>query len=173
MSNSHHSIWLMPRLEDEERFAALVQDLALRFRSPVFQPHLTLVEDMPRSAEELTPLLQSLTDGAASFPAQVERVEESELYYRSFYARFPVVPALKTLKQNAVDLFGVGSLDSFMPHISLAYGVPADEEKHRAVAELHERLHGLNVMFDRVCIVSSSQQTPIEEWKTRVVSSLA
>ncbi len=167
MKTEYHSIWLMPRLEQEKMFSEIVQDLAKRFASPVFQPHLTLVEDMPRTCEELEPLLTQVAEGAASFEAGIETIEESPLYYRSFYARFPVVAPLRTMKEKAVAVFGVGDIEAFMPHISLAYGVPESSEKSQAMAVLHGRMAGMNVYFDRVCIVSSSQHTPIEEWGIR------
>jgi 2'-5' RNA ligase len=157
----------MPCSEDEQRFSAVVQKLAAHFDSPAFQPHLTLVEDMPRTCEELELLLIRLADRAVSFEAQVEAIEESALYYRSFYARFPVVSPLRSLKEKAVDLFGVGSLDTFTPHISLAYGIPESPEKSQAIAALQSKLRGMSVTFNRVCIVSSSQHTPIEEWAIR------
>jgi 2'-5' RNA ligase len=172
MSGDYHSIWLMPISEQEGAFAAIVRDLAKRFNSPAFQPHLTLVEDMPRSCEELKPLVQQVADGMASFEASIESVEESQLYYRSFYARFPVTPQLRMLKERAVGLFKVGSVESFMPHISLAYGVAESPEKAKAIAALQRELQGMSVRFDRVCIVSSSRQTPIEEWQIRYQASL-
>jgi 2'-5' RNA ligase len=167
MTTEYHSIWLMPCSKEEQTFAGIVRDLAKRFDSPIFQPHLTLVEDMPRRCEDLKPLLEQLADGIASFDASVVAVEESPLYYRSFYARFPVAPPLRALKKRAVDLFGVGSLEAFMPHISLAYGVPESVEKAQAIIALQSHLLGMSVNFDRVCIVSSSQHTPIEEWTIR------
>jgi 2'-5' RNA ligase len=167
MKTEYHSIWLMPCLEHEERLQAIVQDLAGLFDSPVFQPHLTLVEDMPRACEELQPLLQQVADGVASFDVRVEGIEESPLHYRSFYARFPMAKALREMKQRAVDLFGVGSVETFMPHISLAYGVQESAEKSKVIASLQGTLQNLNVHFDRLCIVSSSQHTPIEDWTIR------
>jgi 2'-5' RNA ligase len=172
MTAEYHSIWLMPRPEDEQTFAAIVRRLAKRFDSPVFQPHLTLVEDMPRTREELAPLLERLTEGMASFSASVNSVEESELYYRSLYARFPAAATLKTLKERAVGLFEVGSLETFMPHISMAYGVPESAEKTKVVAALRGDLRGMTVVFDRVCIVSSSQHIPIQDWAIRHSSRL-
>ncbi len=172
MRTNYHSIWLMPCAEHERRFSEVVQDLARRFGSPVFQPHLTLVEDMPRTCEELEPLLARVAEGAASFEAGVETVEGSPLYYRSLYARFPVVAPLKAMKIKAVEGFGVGSIETFVPHISLAYGVQESSDKSRAVAVLQRRMMGMGVRFDRVCIVASSQHTPIEEWAIRSYISL-
>jgi len=167
MKTEYHSIWLMPCSEHERLFSEAVQSLARRFGCPVFQPHLTLVEDMPRTCEELEPLLTQVAEGVASFEAGVETVEESPLYYRSFYARFPAVAPLKALKEKAVELFGVGSIETFMPHISLAYGVQESADKSQAIAALERGMTGMSVRFDRVCIVSSSQHTPIEEWAIR------
>jgi len=172
MRTEYHSIWLMPCFEHEKMFSEIVQALAKRFDTPVFQPHLTLVEDMPRTCEELKPLLTQVAEGASSFDASVETVEESPLYYRSFYARFPVVAPLRMLKEKAVGLFGVGSVETFMPHISLAYGVEEGAEKSQAITALQSKLAGTSVHFDRVCIVSSSQHTPIDEWAIRCGVSL-
>ncbi|MGO4387645.1 2'-5' RNA ligase family protein [Microvirga sp. 2YAF29] len=173
MSGVYHSIWLMPPADQEEAFSTIARDLAKRFGSPVFQPHLTLVEDMPRSCEELKPLAEQVASGIAPFEAPVETVEESELYYRSFYARFPVTVQLRMLKERAVDLFKVGSVEAFMPHISLAYGVAKSPEKTDAIAVLRNGWQGRSVRFDRICIVASSQQTPIEEWRIRYEARLS
>lgn len=167
MKAEYHSIWLMPCSEHERLFADIVRDLARRFGSPAFQPHLTLVEDMPRSCDALQPLLTSVAEGMNAFDAPVETVEESPLYYRSFYARFPVVQPLRIMKKRAVEVFGAGSVETFMPHISLAYGVPESPEKSQVIGILNNRLAGVSVHFDRICIVSSSQETPIEEWAIR------
>lgn len=172
MKTEYHSIWLMPCPEHERVFSEIVQNLARHFDSPAFQPHLTLVEDMPRTCEELEPLLTCVAEGTASFDASVETVEESPLYYRSFYARFPVAAPLKAMKEKAVALFGVGSAETFMPHISLAYGVRESAQKSQAIAALQRGMTGMSVRFDRVCIVSSSQHTPIEEWAIRSCISL-
>lgn len=167
MKTEYHSIWLMPCPEHEKMFSEVVQDLAKRFDSPVFQPHLTLVEDMARTCEELEALLTQVAAGAGPFDAGVETVEESPLYFRSFYARFPVSIPLRAIKERAVTLFGVGSVASFMPHISLAYGVQESPGKSETIAALRQRLTGISIHFDRVCIVASSQHTPIEEWVIR------
>ena len=167
MNIEYHSIWLLPCSEHERMFSEIVQSLAKRFDSPVFQPHLTLVEDMPRTCEELEPILTALAESAPSFDANVETVEESPLYYRSFYARFPATAPLRALKEKAISLFGVGSLETFMPHISLAYGVQECAEKSQAITALRSKMTGMSVHFDRVCIVSSSQHTPIDEWAIR------
>lgn len=167
MTSGYHSIWLMPRAEDERTFETVVRALAARFDSPVFQPHLTLVEDMPRACEDLEPVLARLADGVRRFQSSVDAVEESPLYYRSLYARFAVDAPLRSLKEKAVGLFGVGSLGTFVPHVSLAYGVPESPDKTHAVAALRRDLQGMALTFDRICIVASSQNTPIEQWAIR------
>lgn len=173
MTLDEHSIWLMPRADDETRFATIVHELAERFDSPIFRPHLTLVEDMPRSCDRLVPLLDELALGEERIVSAIEAVDETPLYFRSLYARFAPVPALMALKRKAVGIFGVGSLDSFVPHISLAYGVSKSADKAASVSLLQAQLAGLEVEFDRVCIVSSSQGTPIDRWEIKAERRLS
>lgn len=154
----------MPAALHQARFEHIGRGLAARFNSPVFQPHLTLVEDMPRSSAELAPLLEKLAVEARIFETEITEVSGSDLYYRSLYAAFQKSPELMLLKELSVGLFEKGDISSFMPHISLAYGVETTPDKASAIGEFNKEFAGMPVVFDRIAVVSSSQQTAIEEW---------
>jgi len=166
-----HSIWLMPAAADAVLFDGIVRNLAEEFSVPVFQPHLTLVEDMPRSAAELQPLLEATAKGQGELAVRIDAVTGSDLYFRSLYAAFDKQTALMELKRRAIASFGVGDIASFMPHVSLAYGVADGAAKQAVIARLHAELADRMPAFDRVAIVSSSQHTPIEDWN--VVAEVA
>ncbi|MFJ5368521.1 haloacid dehalogenase, partial [Bosea sp. CER48] len=89
-----------------------------------------------------------------------------DAFFRSFYARFSVSPALAKLKQE-LDPEGFGS---FMPHVSLLYGPVEPTAKAAAIAEVNTRLAGRTIRFDRIGIVTSGQDIPIADW--RVVASI-
>ncbi|MGH6763702.1 MAG: 2'-5' RNA ligase family protein [Phyllobacterium sp.] len=160
-----HSIWLMPSQANETWFSETVADLAGRFGTPVFQPHLTLVEDMPRSSAELAPLLAQVGEGARAIEMEIAGVTGSDLYFRSLYAAFPKNGDLLALKESSILAFGKGDIEGFMPHVSLAYGVPDGPDKERAIAQLHAAMTGAAINFDRIAIVSSSRHTPLDQWK--------
>lgn len=161
---SDHSIWLRPAHYDLVFLEKIVLDLSGRFNSPVFEPHATLAPDMNRSAEELLPQVVSLAIGRKPLELLIEDVTGSEAYFRSFYAALEKAPALMRLKQDSIQISGETSGQSFMPHVSLAYGVEDTTQKQTEMQRLAKELSGRKLHFDRLVIVSSSSQTPIDEW---------
>lgn len=162
-----HSLWLMPAPADEAMLAGIVSELSGRFDTPLFAPHLTLQGDTETPPERLEQAIRAAAGPVEAFAEPVSIVEGSDAYFRSFYARFVVSPALAKLKQ-ALDPEG---FISFMPHVSLLYGPVEAEAKAAAIAEINVRLAGRAIRFDRIGIVTSGQDVPIADW--RVVASVA
>lgn len=158
-----HSIWLMPCAEDLAFFDDLVGRLATRLGTEPFIPHLTLVEDMPRSAADLAGVLDDAFAGGARLEAAIARVDGGPLFFRSVYAAFRPEGPLAALKRTAVECFGTGDVASFMPHVSLAYGAP-EAARGDVVAELSPQLTGRLVRFDEVVVAASAQSIPIRDW---------
>jgi 2'-5' RNA ligase len=167
-----HSIWLMPAAEDETLLQATVDELAARFDAPRFQPHLTLVEDMTRSWEDLAPPLREIAAGLSAFDATVRGIGTSALYFRSFYALFDSAGPLRELKRRAIEKIAPDDLDGFMPHVSLLYGVADGPGKREAREAMAGRLVGRRIRFDRLSIVASSREIPIADWTVRSSVSL-
>ncbi|MBP2548584.1 2'-5' RNA ligase [Neorhizobium galegae] len=159
-----HSIWLQPAAPDLERLEATVNRLAEQFGTPRFAPHLTLVEDMQRTAQDLAGVLDRNFAGETAFSAAVTTIHGLPQFFRSLYAGFEPAGRLKHLKARAVEAFGTGSVDTFMPHISLAYGVTA-EQRASVFAALEREFSGETIRFDAVAVISSAQSVPIENWQ--------
>lgn len=163
-----HSIWLMPRAPDAEWLSSIVADLAQRFGTPVFAPHLTLRGDAGATAEIMTAQVGQAASEVAAFGAAVAAIETSEAYFRSFYARFPVSPPLAMLKQS---LDGE-TADAFLPHVSLLYGAVALGPKAAAAARIGRLMVGRILVFDRLCVVRSGQDISVAEWSVRETALL-
>ncbi|MHC5232120.1 haloacid dehalogenase [Brucella sp. LJL56] len=161
---SFHSIWLRPSRDDLKFLESIVTELAGRFASPKFEPHATLVPDMKRSADELLPLVLSLAVGRKPIDVQIEDVTTTKDYFRSFYAALQKTPALMALKQDALGISGEDDASTFLPHVSLAYGVADNALRETEMLRLAQSLTGRRLCFDRMVIVSSSSETPIEQW---------
>lgn len=163
-----HSLWLMASPADEAMLTELMEALSRRFGTPRFAPHLTLQGDTQMPFASLERAVAEAAETVAAFAEPVGRVEGSEAYFRSFYARFAVSPPLSTLKR-ALDPEG---FDSFVPHVSLLYGAVEPAAKAEALAEAHARLAGRTIHFDRIAIVTSGQDIPIAEWRVIAEASL-
>lgn len=159
-----HSIWLMPAADDLQFFQAIVDDLSERFDTESFCPHLTLMEDMPRSRDDLAAVLNHSFAGQPSFEAQINRVDGLPLFFRSLFAGFEAAGPLVDLKTRAVKAFERGEVESFMPHISLAYGV-TEEQKAAPITDLNARLTGKVIRFTEVVVTASAQSIPIKDWQ--------
>jgi 2'-5' RNA ligase len=157
----------MPAAQDAAMLQRLVDDFAGRFGFTPFEPHLTLVEDMERSVDDLAPLVGRVAEGIAPFAAEVTGIGVGDLFFRSFYARLAAEGPIRELKQRAIASILPGSIEEFMPHISLAYGVGETLERRSAVAEAENLLLREKIRFDRVCVAASGKEIPIEAWAVR------
>lgn len=156
-----HSIWLMPSTTDGALFAEVLADLSGRFGTPLFTPHLTIAGDTDRPVTQLATEIAEAGRQVAAFSEIVAGIETSETFFRSFYARFAVSPPLAALKRQLDGQAG----EPFMPHVSLLYGPVPAGPKAAAAAEIAKLLTGRPIRFDRLCVVTSGQDVPIEQWR--------
>ena len=110
------------------------------------------------------PSFEETWDVIHSVGRLIEDVTGTEAYFRSFYAKLQKTPALMALKQDSLDISGEKDISTFLPHVSLAYGVADKASRATEIAHLTRSLAGRNLRFDRMVIVSSSSETPIDQW---------
>lgn len=156
-----HSIWLMPAATDGALLSGIVSGLSQRFGTPLFTPHLTVRGDTDMPLPALAAAIAQAAGKVVAFSEIVAGIETSEAFFRSFYARFAVAPALAALKR---ELDGQAT-EAFMPHVSLLYGPVAAGPKAEAAAEIARALAGRAIHFDRLCVVTSGQDIPIDQWR--------
>lgn len=168
-----YSVWLMPDAAWGGEFQTIVDDLASRFSTPRFQPHLTLIGGQPFDREDLKRRLVPAVTGAAQLSRPILDVVTGDAFFRSFYALFGVEGGLGDLRRH-VNVAVLGSDPGrFMPHVSLLYGAVAPEPKAAAAAEVRTALAGRMVTFDRIEIVRSGDDVPIEDWESVAAFALA
>lgn len=168
-----HSLWLMPAKADQDKLDGLVRLLSRRHGTPLFRAHLTLLGDIPSSTAPPFAALEGIAAIAPPIAAPVSAIELSDSYFTSFYARFPLLPALARLKAASISALSHGAADGFMPHVSLMYGPVPALEKARSAQDMRDMLAGRSVFFDRVALVRSSQEVPIAEWAVLAESPLS
>lgn len=161
-----YSVWLMPESDWAREFKRIVDDLADRFETPRFVPHLTLIGGQPFDRVDLGRRVKSLVAGSRSIWRPIVDVTLGDAYFRSFYALFGAEGALLSLKQRTDRaVLGVEQA-GFMPHVSLLYGTVEAGRKAAAGVEIRAKLTGQTVRFDRIEIVYSGDDVPVEDWET-------
>lgn len=161
-----YSVWLMPESDWAREFKRIVDDLADRFETPRFVPHLTLIGGQPFDRVDLGRRVKSLVAGSRSIWRPIVDVALGDAYFRSFYALFGAEGALLSLKQRTDRaVLGVEQA-GFIPHVSLLYGTVEAGRKAAAGVEIRAKLTGQTVRFDRIEIVYSGDDVPVEHWET-------
>lgn len=157
------SFWLLAEEQDEAFLTTEMAALAQKLPSPAFQPHLTLLGDVPQAPETLVEMNAAIARVASPFVMPIDAIETSELFFRSFYARFETSPVLRALREAATTRFP--ALEGpFMPHVSLLYGIEPSPLKDTVAADASSRMKGRRIKFDRIAVTNSGNDVPIADW---------
>jgi 2'-5' RNA ligase len=125
------SLWLVPPEDLRSRLASLIADLARRFRTPAFEPHVTLLGGIEAPEGSLLSRARSLAGQLRPFELRLADVGAGVEFFHCVFVAVVDTPELL----QAHDLAGA-ALDvveePFRPHLSLVYGRLGDAEKRAA-----------------------------------------
>lgn len=160
-----HSLWLVPPLAQRDRLDDAVATFCRTTGLPAFTPHVTLLGDIPATAEDIARRLTPVVRGWSALPLTLTETRSGADFFMSFYACVATAPLLDRMHQACCTLFPDAAVPrQFTPHISLAYGPATDADKARFSASVAPDLP-LTFTADRVFIVRSSNETPIADWQ--------
>lgn len=165
--------WLLPEEQDARLLQTIIRQLAQRFDSPVFTPHLTL---LAIASQRLADPLRSLAATTANnCPVTLEYTgtpEWTPVYNRALTLPFRPSPELERLIR---DLHPDNKLPSgYQPHISLVYADLDRSAGESLIREVDPVKH--LVRFDRCAAVrvgpSCRSDRDVRMWKTLATHQL-
>lgn len=115
------SLWFTPDGEVRRRLRALIRDLARLHRTPVFEPHVTLLGGLPLPESEVQRRACALAAGLRAFPLRGTVVEGADEYFRRLFVRVEATETLLGAHARAREAFDAKEAP-FLPHLSLLYG---------------------------------------------------
>jgi len=158
------SVWLLPESAREKMLSETIAHLAQVQGEKTFIPHVTIQGDLCHSPDELREPVAALANDVPVQHWRIKAVECGDHFFRCIYLRFDARQVLDIL-QGSLRVFTRTSegLSPF-PHLSLAYGkVTEDTLRERDALAASFGLE--EIVFDRVAIVRSSKDVPIEAWQ--------
>lgn len=159
---SGYSLWLVPPEPEITVLRAMVSDFARQTGMPAFEPHLTLLGDVPGDPLGLPLALNDTARGIEPIPVTLGRAVFGDRFFMSFYALAVDNPSLSALRETCARMLSVEA-GRFTPHVSLAYGdVPAGLQAGfaaRAAACLP-----MTFTLGAISVVRASGETPIKDW---------
>lgn len=127
----HYSLWLLLPEEARSRYAALIETLSREHGTPRFEPHITLLGGLQGEEEVLGTLARDLARRLEPFDVRLLDAGYIEEYYRCLFVLVAHSRPLMQAYDEARKQFDRRLELSFMPHLSLMYGLLDEEDKEK------------------------------------------
>lgn len=150
----------MPTGKAYEKFSGLIKKLAAEYNAPVFEPHVTLLGDVPQPEEVCVSLTKQLVSGQKPFTITMGDIDYEDFYFRTLFVKSLKTEPLLTLHNKAKEIFKM-DIPPFMPHLSLLYGTFPVATKEKIIKEIG-RNQPARFLIDRVYLIKGGK---LADWQ--------
>lgn len=166
MLTKAHAIayWLLPDPAVRKVFAKRICELAKRFETPVFAPHVTvfIAPENSRHPAEILPEL-----GAIMLELTIDSIRFSEQFTKTLFVQFEASVPLQKLGDRIWKATRAPEQYVIDPHMSLLYARLVAEKKKALVDEISFPFR--TVGFSSICAVRCTLPTvtvaEVEQWR--------
>jgi 2'-5' RNA ligase len=128
--------WLVPAAGTErDRLTDAIGRLAGEHATPVFAPHVTLVDAFDGPEAEVARGLERLVAGVAPFEVSLAEFGHEAAYFRSLYLRAEPSARLTALHEAGERAWAL-DLPPYRPHLSLLYSDLPQDRKPAVIGAL-------------------------------------
>lgn len=136
MSLLKYSLWFMPRDTVYQQLSQCISQLGEQYSSPVFPPHVTLIDSIEAQEEEIISKAQELALLMRPHIIKLTNIDFTDYYYRALFLRIEPSADILAAYQQARKFFPSDQKSNYMPHLSLLYGNFAVETKQAMIKEV-------------------------------------
>jgi 2'-5' RNA ligase len=122
------ALWLAPDPALRERLAGIIDDLARLWRTPRFEPHVTLLAGLRLEAAEIREHAEALARGLQPLDVTFTRVTCRPEYHRAVFVEVEGGD-LHSAHAGAAAALAAAPDPDYLPHLSLLYGNLSPEAK--------------------------------------------
>jgi 2'-5' RNA ligase len=158
------SLWLLPAGELRDRLSAWIEELARRYRTPVFPPHLTLLPGIAGQEEDALARAGRLASSLEPLAIRLLEVGTSDSFFRCVFLRAELSEALQKAHLLAREAFPDVPAAPFLPHLSLLYGQLGPKEKRAVRGQLPE---ARELAFSASSLHVFRTKGPPRDWRGR------
>ena|SRR3989344_948024 len=156
-----YSIWIIPTEPVFSKLQQTVNELAVKYHSPTFTPHLTLISGgIDQELPEIQKIIQGAVMQVKQLTLSLDSVSFSTTYYQSVFVRVTSTAQLMQLNLDLKKLLNLPN-DVFMPHISLIYGDYDMATREKVASGV--KLRNLSFIANEVTIIPVKPKP--KQWK--------
>ena len=131
-----YSLWIIPTGDVYDRLKDIILRLSLKYSTPRFEPHITLIGGLSCSEEEILSKVSWLSTLLKPFPVKLIKTEYLDEYYRCLFLRAEETDNLLNAHALAGKIFDNLWEEKYMPHLSLMYGDFPAKIKEEIIGEI-------------------------------------
>ncbi len=153
----------MPSGDVHKKLADFIYTLSKQYLTPVFEPHISLVEDIVRDEEEIISKTEKLASLIKPFTVKLSSFGYEDTYFRSLFVDIEESPEIMKTNSLAKEIFNIENDLKFKPHLSLMYGenIPMSV-KEKIVSSIGNKL---NIEFEAKSIFIYKSDDRPEKWE--------
>jgi 2'-5' RNA ligase len=158
---SYH-LWLMPSGAAKDRLARTIAGLAQSYDAPRFEPHVTLLGNLPGTEADILSSASNLARDLQCFEIQPRTPGFTDRYFQCLFLHVEPTPSLLAAHITTRTVFSREDDTPYIPHISLMYGSYPVRVKQEIIATLPEHLLE-PFSVDRLYLIRADSDDP-KEW---------
>lgn len=116
-----YTLWVVPPPEIKKILEDVIRELSDKYKGPYFEPHMTLLGNIPCSMEDAVEKTKILCKDIKPFEITLGEISFSTTYFQSVFVRVKSSASLMVSNLKAKGVFKSEN-GLFMPHMSLIYG---------------------------------------------------
>ena len=117
-----YSLWLRPTQIQIDEISRIISELAHRYRTTPFPPHITLLSSLTVELDSIEKACQKIIDRIHSFEIPMQNIAYTTAFYRNFFIMAEPTSTLTTLHEDMKTELEFETSEDFVPHVSLLYG---------------------------------------------------
>jgi 2'-5' RNA ligase len=116
--------------------AAIIDDLSRKYAGPTFEPHVTLLGDLPGPEDEIVARTYNLAREMEPYDIYFTTPAQEDQYFRCLYIKVKETPEVMGANALCRRTFNQSANHTYRPHLSLLYGNHSSSIKTEIIAAL-------------------------------------
>jgi 2'-5' RNA ligase len=165
MDTQKFSIFVKPKGALQAHLREVIRSLAQKYGGPVFEPHVTVLADIPHlTIEEAKSKTLTLAEKLQPYTMHFQDVSRGAEYFRCVFLKIQATEGVLSAFEEARKIFGYTDREEHMPHLSLFYGTIPEDQKRMMQNDVQQSVDPQQSFLADTLSLYDMSGTP-EEWR--------
>ena len=136
MTNTDYTLWLAPAGNAYRKLHAMISMLSRTYKTPLFEPHVTLLPKILLSEEGVIKRTAGLAKQLGPYEIKLSKPGFTDHYLKCLFLHVEMTKEVMQANRIARNVFDMDSNAPYEPHLSLMYGNISRGEKEKIIKDL-------------------------------------